>query len=662
MVLTAFLPYSNERFRHNHVARRRRTHNRRRHVLSPRLQLLEDRTLLSTFTVTDNSDNPTDPGSLRYAILHEPSGTTINFASTLTSPITLTNGVLDITTNLDIEGPGAGKLTISGNKNVLRNLIGGVFEVAGGVSATIGGLTIANGQAVGGGGGIYNSGTLTVDDSTLSSNWCDTFGGGIFNKGKLTVTDCTLSRNLAVGFGGGIYNEGTLTVTDSTLSGNTATYSYGGGIANFGPGKLTVTYSTLSSNKAGDGGGGVYDLNGSATLTRCTLSGNTAVRGGGVYNVAGTVMLTRCTLSGNTAGGGSGGNYGGGIDNDLGTLTVTDCTLSSNKAGDYGGGIYTENTGMLTVTDCTLSSNSADLDGGGIFASGTLTVTDCTLSSNTAGAGGGVYNVVSARLTNCTVSGNSASDTGGGIDAFSGSLRLTNCTVSGNSASETGGGIKGAVTLANTIVAGNMLTGSHGSGPDVNGKVISLGYNLIGNTSGSSGWLSTDLQNQNPLLSVLGNYGGPTQTMALLPDSPAIGTGSAAITGVTLPTTDQRGDPRTTFGALDIGAFQSHGFKIKVYSGNNQSATSNTAFAAPLVVLVTSAFGEPVEGGLVSFTAPDSGASATFSGGINTVSIGGSNRASINLSANTIAGGRYIVQATTNGASDAADFSLTNTP
>jgi hypothetical protein len=106
-----------------------------RRASRPRLELLEERTLLSTWTVTDNSDNPTDPGSLRYAILDEPSGTTINFASTVTSPITLMNGALYIPTNLDIEGPGASSLTIDGN------YFSGVFGFSSGVTETIAGLS-----------------------------------------------------------------------------------------------------------------------------------------------------------------------------------------------------------------------------------------------------------------------------------------------------------------------------------------------------------------------------------------------------------------------------------------------------------------------------------------------------------------------------------------
>ena len=119
----------------------------------PGLERLEERTLLSTFTVTDNSDDPADKGSLRYAILNAPSGSIINFAPTVTGTITLTHGTLEINTNLDIEGPDADSLTIDGNKASL------VFVVASIATATIADVTIADGSGTSGGGGIDSQGT-----------------------------------------------------------------------------------------------------------------------------------------------------------------------------------------------------------------------------------------------------------------------------------------------------------------------------------------------------------------------------------------------------------------------------------------------------------------------------------------------------------------------
>ncbi len=102
----------------------------------PRLEVLEDRTLLYTEYVLNTSDSGS--GSLRTAIASASSGDTIDFASGVTGTITLTSGPLVIDQSLDIEGPGAGNLTISGND------ASQVFVV--GSPATIAGLTIADGS------------------------------------------------------------------------------------------------------------------------------------------------------------------------------------------------------------------------------------------------------------------------------------------------------------------------------------------------------------------------------------------------------------------------------------------------------------------------------------------------------------------------------------
>jgi hypothetical protein len=214
----------------------------------------------------------------------------------------------------------------------------------------------------------------------------------------------------------------------------------------------------------------------------------------------------------------------------------------------------------LTLTNGTLLNNLADDSGGGIenIDEGTVILTNCTLSGNSALYGAGIENGGTLTLTNCTLASNSATIDGGGI--LSGSLNGS------------------TVTLANTIIAGNTLTGSDGSGPDVDGGVNSMGYNLIGETDGSSGWVSSDLAGNiasplDPLLALLRSYGGPTQTMALLPGSPAIDAGNHAfVTNPPFPGppfTDQRGVARIINGTVDIGAFESQGFTIAVSSGSN---------------------------------------------------------------------------------------------
>src|SRR5205823_3608833 len=158
------------------------------------------------------------------------------------------------------------------------------------------------------------------------------------------------------------------------------------------------------------------------------------------------------------------------------------------------------------------------------------------------------------------------------------------------SAAASGGGVAnstpGAVLIHNTIVAGNQ---AGTAGPDVSGSLISQGHNLIGSTGGGGGFASTDLLNvAQPLLGSLQDNGGPTQTMALLPGSPAIDAGD----NQGHLNFDQRGFDRLVDVAVDIGAFESRGFTIGVVGGDNQSTTLNSPFAAPLVVQVASPFGE----------------------------------------------------------------------
>src|SRR5262249_45374405 len=139
--------------------------------LVPRLESLEDRSVPSTVTVLNNLDS--GAGSLRDAITHAKNGDTIVFAPRLTGQtITLTSDDLAINNSLDIEGPGASLLAISGNDT------NRVFDISEGNSVTIAGLTITHGRARtntrwvagSGGGGIFNSGPLTVANDVLSYN------------------------------------------------------------------------------------------------------------------------------------------------------------------------------------------------------------------------------------------------------------------------------------------------------------------------------------------------------------------------------------------------------------------------------------------------------------------------------------------------------------
>ena len=401
-------------------------------------------------------------------------------------------------------------------------------------------------------------------------------------------------------------------------------------------------------------------------ISGITISGGNSINGGGINN-NGTLTVDNSAFTGNSAG------YGGGIFNDnTGTATVKNSTFTGNSAG-YGGGIFNDQLGTLTVTNSTFTSSYVNGVGGGLCNFGILTVTDSTFTNNTAAGdgGGGIWNDGQLTVKNSTFINNSATD-GGGIangsaNAPIGTSTVTNSTFAHNSATSEGGGIfiydGDNLTLNDTIVANNT-----GSGADIDGQVQpTSANNLIGDGTGitnlnqlaQSNLIGTTADPINPLLGPLDHYGGPTQTMALLPGSPAIDAGSNALipAGVT---TDQRGVgfPRIVNGTVDIGAFESSGFIVTVTSGSGQSTGPLTAFSAPLVATVTANNpSEPVAGGLVTLTALPSGASATLSGSPATINATGS--ASVTAAANSIVGS-YTVSATASGITTPASFSLTN--
>jgi hypothetical protein len=317
--------------------------------------------------------------------------------------------------------------------------------------------------------------------------------------------------------------------------------------------------------------------------------------------------------------------------------SITGMTITGGNAG-IGGGLFSE--GMTTLTGCTVSGNYAQYGGGGVYT-------------------GGYYaKGATTTLTNCTISGNSSNGFpgGGGVTNY-GTTTLTNCTVSGNSA-EGGGGVRNlygtTMTLVNTIVAGNTAR----FGPDAFGVFTSEGNNLVGQTDRSSGWVASDLTGTsadplNPVLAALSDYGGTTQTMALLPGSPAINAGAS---GADIPATDQRGLGRV--GVVDIGAFESQGFMLTVVPGSTpQTATIGTAFANPLAVNLTANNAiEPVDGGLVSFVAlPGSNGATAIS--LPPFAVIANGQAAVTAVPNNV-DGSYEVVASVSGLS--APFSLTN--
>jgi hypothetical protein len=237
--------------------------------------------------------------------------------------------------------------------------------------------------------------------------------------------------------------------------------------------------------------------------------------------------------------------------------------------------------------------------GGAIYNQGILNIQSSTIADNLAGdeSSGGIFNSVGpyvpttpplkgqpprhqqpsiVTIVNSTLYGNQA-DEGGGITNIGTQVTIDNSTIAGNAAVDgAGGGIARTTTLnlSDTIVAGNSASLAD---PDLAGTLTSSGYNLIGNSQGGSGFATTDLLNVNPLLGPLQNNGGPTQTMALLPDSPAIGAGTPTFTGLAY---DQRGpgNPRVVNGALDVGAFEVQNTASQLVTTASLNLTAGSAF------------------------------------------------------------------------------------
>jgi hypothetical protein len=243
-----------------------------------------------------------------------------------------------IPVSLTVTGSGAGGTIIDGNAHT------SVVKIPNASThVTLSNVTLRNGHAVGGcavrgvayvipscGGGVYNAGTLTMNNSVIISNvawghrcgpfpghdYClqyepDGFGGGIYNTGTLKINRTTIAGNEAGGScvagGGGIYNLGMLTINASILSGNraletsicSASTSKVGGIDNVGTAEinnstLARNVTILHSNWQHEGGGIV--ISGILSVHSSTVSGN-------LGGIVGAVTLQNSIVANNASGG-----------------------------------------------------------------------------------------------------------------------------------------------------------------------------------------------------------------------------------------------------------------------------------------------------------------------------------------------------------------------
>jgi hypothetical protein len=248
---------------------------------------------------------------------------------------------------------------------------------------------------------------------------------------------------------------------------------------------------------------------------------------------------------------------------------------SNTTALGNGGAIWNTGGGSVTAFACTFVNNRADGDGGGggaIFTDGgTVAVSYSTFDSNlTSGGsvGGGAIHVAAGSLSvaNSTFSNNAEGNgNGGAAYVAAGASALVRAVTFANNAatneaSARGGGmyVDGTAIMEDVLFGNNVSAGPAGSF-DLDrgaGATITSSHSLVqaapdGLINGTS---TLNILGQDPLLGDLADNGGPTQTIELLPGSPAIDAGRNL---GDLPS-DQRGagSPRIVGAAQDIGAFE----------------------------------------------------------------------------------------------------------
>lgn len=298
---------------------------------------------------------------------------------------------------------------------------------------------------------------------------------------------------------------------------------------------LTIKNSLLQRNSAALRGGAIFMLNTNAIIEDSIVrENNTADIGGGIRGNRGALTITRTLIEGNNS-----SNHAGGLYYGLGYFSLTDSAIRNNVAETGNGGGISFLDVYTLIEGSTISGNSARQgNGGGIRFRGSFDdvpqflMTNSTVSGNTAFWGGGLYldptGDTAPTIYHTTIADNTAlSGLGAGgaifLDPDSNPVSLTRSIISGNSGFPTCYPI-GALNSAGFSLLQDNACGSH----------------------------TTDLVGVDPLLAPLAANGGPTETHALQPDSPAIDVADC-VTGIVV---DQRGVMRPQGERCDSGAFE----------------------------------------------------------------------------------------------------------
>ncbi len=322
--------------------------------------------------------------------------------------------------------------------------------------------------------------------------------------------------------------------------------------------KLTLDSVSITDCHADIDGGAVFNQSGYLYVYDSIITDNSCVHyGGGIFSNY-TAHIYNTVFTGNTS------MDGGGLWSSH-ELIVEDSLISGNTTTDTGGGgIWVSTNADITITRSTVINNIGAYAGGGIHNNGALlTLSDCTIAGNTAVKGGGIYHAANVPasyivMTNMTITDNVADKDDAG-------------TGSGGGVYDRAYAYDNTVTMHNSLVAGNVTGIAAPVDDDVYGNFNTASSgNLIGVIDGSTGLDTPGNQNisgtllspLDPKLEPLADNGGPTQTYALMTDSPAIDAGVNAMAEAAGLTRDQRKGPRLQDGELngtatvDIGAYE----------------------------------------------------------------------------------------------------------
>lgn len=284
------------------------------------------------------------------------------------------------------------------------------------VSTVIDGVTIRQGNAEGGSGGVIAS---------------QPAGGGAFIAGGAPIfRNCRFVQNWA---------------------------RYGGAVAIHRDGAPAFLSCEFSSNSGGEAGGAVESL-ASPRFERCSFEANASESSGGaIYSSGPFIGLDTCSFNANTA-----ASRGGALASYTLAADIRNCRFTSNSAGSDGGAIVSGG-GNAVLQGSVFLNNASEYSGGAIQVSlGTILLRDSSFLQNTARLEGGALHLgrASADVHGCLFAHNSANN-GGGINRPQTGLpiTITHSTFYANTASAGGGGAyllgSAQIRIANSVLWGN---------------------------------------------------------------------------------------------------------------------------------------------------------------------------------------------------------------